>query len=335
MKVIIATGGNASESAEAFREAEMDVPKPEGRDLAVKIEAVGVNPVDTKIFDRLGAGEERVLGWDVCGVVAATGPDAALFSSGQRVFYAGEIRRPGGDAEYQLVDERLVGPAPESFSPVQAAAMPLTSLTAWEGLFDRLGFIPAQEANAGRVLLVIGGAGGVGSMLIQFGAWSGLRVIATAGRPESADWCRKLGASMVIDRKDIAAELKAAGVEQVDAIYCTTHMEEHWAGMAQVLAPQGGVCLIDDPSGPLDITLFKPKSARICWEYMFARAMFRTEDMARQGQILGEVARLAAEGTLRTTLNAVPLQGLTAENVQAAHVRQRSGAMIGKQVISV
>jgi zinc-binding alcohol dehydrogenase family protein len=334
VKAIIATGGKAPDSPEAFREAEQAVPAPAGRDLLVKIEAVGLNPVDTKIFDRLGKGEERILGWDACGVVDAVGPEATLFSPGQRVYYAGDMTRPGCNAACQLIDERLVGPAPATLSPTQVAAMPLTSLTAWEGLFDRLGFTPEKGANAGRSLLVIGGAGGVGSMIIQLGAWAGLRVVATAGRPESADWCRTLGAAVVIGRSDIAEELKAAGVEQVDAIYCTTHMEEHWAGMARALAPQGAICLIDDPSGPLDITLFKPKSARICWEFMFARSLFRTADMERQGRILAELSGLVDNGTIRTTLNAAPVK-LTAENVRAAHLRQRSGAMVGKQVLFV
>lgn len=334
MKAIIATGGSAPEAPEAFRDTTIPAPEPSGRDLLVRIEAVGVNPVDTKVFDRLGQGEQRVLGWDACGEVVATGPDCALFQSGQRVFYAGDLTRPGSNAEFQLVDERLVGLAPTSLSAIQAAGLPLTSLTAWEGLFDRLGFIPTAGANAGRTLLVIGGAGGVGSMLIQLGTWAGLRVIATAGRPRSADWCRELGAAVVIGRGDLAAELAKAGAPQVDAIYCTTHMEEHWTAMAQVLAPQGSVCLIDDPAGPLDITVFKRKSARICWEFMFARSLFRTDDMDRQGRILGEASRLVDAGTIRTTLHET-LSGLTAENVRAAHLRQRSGTMVGKQVIAV
>lgn len=334
MNAIIATGGLAPEEQNAFAQREMPMPQPQGRDVLVQIRAVGINPVDTKVFGRLPKGEERILGWDACGVVSAVGPECTGFKPGQRVFYAGDLTRPGSNAEYQLVDERLVALAPASLSDVQAAVMPLTSLTAWEGLFDRLGFTAAQGANAGRTLLVIGGAGGVGSMLIQLGTWAGLTVVATAGRPESAQWCRELGAAVVIGRGDLDAELQAAGLSQVDAIYCTTHMEQHWAAMARVLAPQGSVCLIDDPTGPLDITVFKQKCARLCWEFMFTRAMFRTLDMQRQGQILAQVAQLVDGGVVRTTLSE-SLQGLTAENVRQAHLRQRGGAMVGKQVIAL
>ncbi|WP_428561290.1 MAG: zinc-binding alcohol dehydrogenase family protein [Solidesulfovibrio sp. DCME] len=332
MHAVIATGGFAPADPGAFRDATRPTPRPTGRDVLVDIQAVGVNPVDTKVFDRLAPGQERILGWDARGVVAAVGPEARRFSPGQAVFYAGELARDGSNAASQLVDERLVAAAPASLAPAAAAGLPLTGLTAWEGLFDRLGFTPAAGANQGARLLVVGGAGGVGSMVIQLAAWAGLTVAATAGRPESAAWCRELGAMAVIGREDLATGLRAAGLEQVEAIYCTTHAEEHWAAMAEVLAPQGAVCLIDDPAGPLDIRLFKQKSARICWEFMFTRSLFATADLARQGLILESVARLVDEGHLRTTLGRT-LSGLTAETVRQAHLRQRTGTMVGKQVI--
>ena len=334
MHAIIAAGGFDPAAPQAFREEERPTPRPGGRDLLVRIEAVGVNPVDTKVFDRMAPGQERILGWDARGIVTAAGPDCRRFSPGEAVFYAGDLTRDGSNATYQLVDERLVGPAPSSLSPAEAAGLPLTSLTAWEGLFDRLDFIPAEGANAGRSLLVVGGAGGVGSMVIQLADWAGIAVAATAGRPESAAWCREIGASTVIGRGDLAAEMDEAGLPTVDAIYCTTHMEEHWTAMAKVLVPQGAVCLIDDPSGPLDITVFKQKAARICWEFMFARSMFRTPDMERQGAILESVARLVDDGRLRATLSRT-LSGLSAASVREAHLRQRTGAMVGKQVITV
>lgn len=332
MKTIVATGGYAPNDPRAFREQERPMPEPGGRDVLVKIQAVGVNPVDTKVFSRLAPGEEKILGWDARGTVTAIGPDVKRFTPGQAVYYAGEQTRDGCHAEYQLVDERLVALAPASLSPPEAVSLPLTSLTSWEGLFDRLGFTPAENANKGKSLLVIGGAGGVGSMIIQLAAWAGLTVAATAGRPESVAWCKKLGASLVIDRTDLATRLTQAGLPNVDAIYCTTHAQEHWETMAKVLAPQGAICLIDDPTAPLDITLFKRKSARICWEFMFTRSMFRTEDMARQGFILESVARLVDEGRIHTTLGQT-YEGLSAEIIRETHLRQLTGTMVGKQVI--
>lgn len=334
MKAIVATGGFDPAAPQAFTEKELPEPEPREHDIVVRLEAVGINPVDTKVFDRLAPDQERILGWDAQGMVEAVGAKASRFVPGQTVYYAGTITRDGCNADYQAVDERLVAPAPASLSPEQAAALPLTSLTAWEGLFDRLGFIPDEGANAGRSLLVVGGAGGVGSMVIQLAAWAGLEVAATAGRPESTAWCLKLGAKTVLGRGDLAAEVEAAGLGEFDAIYCTTHMEEHWTAMARVVAPQGSVCLIDDPSEPLDITAFKQKAVRLCWEFMFARPLFATPDMARQGEILQQVAELIDAGRVHPTL-ALTTQGLTAENVRQAHLRQRSGTMVGKQVITV
>jgi zinc-binding alcohol dehydrogenase family protein len=334
MLAIVATGGLDPASPDAFREMVRPQPEPGPRDLLVRIEAVGINPVDTKVLSRLEPGQQRILGWDARGVVQAIGSKVRRFAPGQAVYYAGELNRDGSNAALQLVDERLAAAAPASLDPAQAAALPLTSLTAWEGLFDRLGFRPDHNANAGGSLLVIGGAGGVGSMIIQLAAWAGLTVAATAGRPESAAWCREIGAHVVVGRGDLAAELETAGLATVDAVYCTTHMEEHWAAMAKVVSPQGAVCLIDDPSGPLDITVFKQKSVRICWEFMFTRSSFATPDLARQGLILESVARLVDDGRLRPTLARVS-NGLTAANVRQAHALQRSGTMVGKQVITV
>lgn len=334
MKAILAVGGHDPASLAAFIEVDRPRPTPGPHDVLVRVAAAGVNPVDTKIFARLTPGEERILGYDACGTVAGLGERVRRFDLGQTVYCAGTLAGPGSNAEYLLVDERRAALAPANLEPAQAAALPLTALTAWEGLFDRLGFTPAAGANAGKRLLVIGGAGGVGSMVIQLGVWAGLTVAATAGRPESAAWCRDLGATAVIGRGDVAEELPRAGMAEVEAVYCTTHMEEHWAAMARVLAPQGAICLIDDPSGPLDITILKQKSARICWEFMFTRSLFSTADMARQGLILDTVARLVEAGTLRTTVSEV-LAGLSADTVRAAHLRQKSGTMVGKQVIAI
>lgn len=332
MNAVIATGGLSPESTQAFTDQQRPVPVPGTHDLLVKVAAAGMNPVDTKVFARLDNGTQRVLGWDAVGEVVAVGPEAGQFRPGQRVFYAGDLTRDGSNAEYQLVDARIAALAPSNLSDAEAAVMPLTSITAWEGVFDRLGFVAAPGANKGRSLLVIGGAGGVGSMIIQLAAWAGITVAATAGRPNSAQWCKELGASVVIGRDNIPARMQEAGLPQTDAIFCTTHASDHWAAMAEVIKPQGNVCLIDDPSGPLDITLFKPKCARICWEFMFTRSLFHTEDIDKQGQILDAVARMVEAGTLRTTL-ASTLAGLSADTVRQAHLRQASETMVGKQVI--
>lgn len=332
MHVIVAHGGKKPAEAGAFSKEERPVPVAQGRDILVKVQAAAINPVDTKVFERMPAGAERILGWDACGVVEAVGPEVTGFKAGDQVYYAGDLTRDGSNAEYQLVDERLAGKAPASLSVPQTASLPLTTLTAYEGLFDRLGFVAEEGANKGATLLVIGGAGGVGSMIIQLAAWAGLTVIATAGRPESAQWCRELGASAVIGRDNLAERLAAEGISQVDAIYCTTHLEEHWLAMSQVIAPQGRICMIDDPDAALDIRVFKQKSVRLCWEFMYTRSMFQTADMERQGMILEHVARLIDAGRVRTTL-AKTIEGLSVESVQSAHLQQRTGRMVGKQVI--
>jgi len=333
MKAILAAGGSKAADPNAFREAELPRPEASRRDLLVKVQAVSVNPVDTKIRVRTPAGSAVVLGWDAYGVVEAMGPDVRAFAKADTVYYAGAVNRPGTNAEYHLVDERIVGHAPRSLSPAQAAAMPLTTITAFEALFDRLGFSPVRGANSGRSVLIVGGAGGVGSMAVQLARWSGLTVIATASRPDTVQWCRELGADVVVDhRQPLAEAVRAQGFPEVNAIFCTTHMEKHWTQMAEIIKPQGRVALIDDPSGPLDITAFKRKCASIHWEFMFARPLFETPDMGRQGEILEEVAGLVDAGILRSTLRET-LHGLTAKNIQDAHVRQESASMIGKQVI--
>ncbi|WP_243309841.1 zinc-binding alcohol dehydrogenase family protein [Fundidesulfovibrio agrisoli] len=333
MKAILAAGGSKAADPKAFREADIETPRAAGRDLLVKVQAVSVNPVDTKIRMRTPVGTDIVLGWDACGVVEGAGPNLRSFAAGDRVYYSGAMTRPGTNAEYHLVDERIVGHAPKSVSVAQAAAMPLTTITAFEALFDRLGFAPSQGANAGRNVLIVGGAGGVGSMAIQLARWAGLTVVATASRQDTVDWCKQLGANVVADhRQPLAEAVRAQGFQVVDAIFCTTHMEKHWMQMAEIIKPQGRVALIDDPSGPVDITAFKRKCASIHWEFMFARPLYETPDMGRQGEILEEVAGLVDAGVLRSTLRET-LDGLTAANVQAAHVRQESATMIGKQVI--
>jgi zinc-binding alcohol dehydrogenase family protein len=331
MQAIIAKAGSNAQDDGAFVSAAQPMPEPGAQDLLVRVMAVGMNPVDTKVRRRRE--QDGVLGWDACGVVEKTGEGVSGFRAGDKVFYAGDITRPGCNSEYHLVDQRIAAPAPKNLSPADAAAMPLTSITAWEGLFERLGFVAEADANTGQSILIIGGAGGVGSMAIQLARWAGLKVYATASRPETTDWCRQLGADSILNhRSDLHAALKAAGADAVDAIFCTTQMERHWEAMAACIRPQGRIVLIDDPAGPVDITVFKFKSVTLCWEFMYTRSMFATEDMAAQGRLLAAVAALLDAGTLVTTRQKT-FTGLTPENIQAMHVKQESGTMMGKQVL--
>ena len=331
MKTILAKAGSRAQDNDAFQMIEQDLPQVGETDLRVRVGAVGMNPVDTKVRQR--SDTDLVLGWDAWGIVEECGGAVTGFKKGDAVYYAGDITRAGTNSEYHLVDYRIAAPAPKTLSPADAAAIPLTAITAWEALFDRMGFVPEAGANAGKSLLIIGGAGGVGSMAIQLAAWAGFTVFATASRPETAGWCRQLGAGTILNhRNDLHEELTASGTETVDAIFCTTQLEHHWAAMAQCIRPQGRACFIDDPENALDITLFKAKSVSLSWEFMYTRSMFATPDMAEQGALLSTVAGLLDQGTLVTTRRET-FTGLTVENIQAMHIRQESGAMVGKQVL--
>jgi len=318
---------------------DVEVPKPEarGRDLLVRVRAVSVNPVDTKVRapkDKVETAP-RILGWDASGVVEAVGEEVSLFQPGDEVYYAGDITRPGCDAEYHLVDERIVGRKPRSLSFEQAAAMPLTTLTAWEALFDRMD-VPRASGESGRSLLVIAGAGGVGSIAIQIAKkLAGMRVIATASRPETEAWCRELGADEVIDhRKPFREELKRIGAGEVDTILCAANTELHLQNMVDAIRPQGRICLIVGVKGgqPVPINLFQPKSVALCWELMFTRAQFQTPDMRAQHDILDEAARLLDDGVLRHTMRE-DFGPLDAESLRKAHAALESGRMIGKLVL--
>ena len=331
MKAIIAKNGSEAKDPGAFLLREQPMPQPGKLDLLVRVSGIGMNPVDTKVRKRFE--NDAVLGWDAYGTVEQTGEDVTGFKVGDTVYYAGDLTRPGCNSEYHLVDHRIAALAPEKLSVEDAVAMPLTSITAWEALFTRLGFTPEAEANVEKTILIIGGAGGVGSVAIQLARWAGLKVLATASRPETVKWCRDLGADITLNhRNNLKEELTASGVELVDAIFCTTQMERHWQAMAGCIRPQGHIVLIDDPVESVDITLFKPKSVTISWEFMYTRSMFATDDISEQGKLLAKVAALLDEGVLVTTRQET-YSGLTPENIQAMHVRQESGAMIGKQVL--
>jgi NADPH2:quinone reductase len=313
---------------------ELPKPEPKGRDLLVQVHAISVNPVDTKVRRRAKpeAGDWKVLGYDAVGVVAASGPDATLFKPGDAVFYAGDITRPGTDAEFHLVDERIVGRKPESLDWAQAAALPLTAITAWETLFDRLD-VHRKVPGDTNSILIIGGAGGVSSIAIQLARQlTGLTVIATASRPETRSWVEQLGSHHVIDHaRPLAEQIAAPGVAAPGFVFSTTQTDRHLGEIVKLIAPQGRFALIDDP-GALDIMPFKGKCVSIHWELMFTRPMFHTEDMAEQGVLLNKVADLVDAGTLRTTMgeNFGPIN---AANLKRAHALIESGRARGKIVL--
>lgn len=335
MKAVGLTRYLPIDDPQSLVDVDIATPVPEGRDLLVKVAAISVNPVDAKVRapkDKIEPAT-RVLGWDAAGTVAAVGPDVTLFKVGDPVFYAGSITRPGANSEFHLVDERIVGHKPASLDFAQAAALPLTAITAWEALFDRLGVSPQGE-HAGRSVLVIGGAGGVGSIGIQLAkTLAGLTVIATASRPESAAWCRELGADHTIDHHgDMPAQLRQLGFAEVDYILCFNDTDRHFAAMATAIAPQGKICSIVENSGPLAVGDLKSKSATFVWEFMFTRSMFGTPDMIEQYLLLNEVARLVDAGRLRTTLGE-NLGRIDAANLRRAHAMLESGRTIGKLVL--
>jgi NADPH:quinone reductase len=315
---------------------DIDLPTPEakGRDLLVEVRAVSVNPVDTKVRkrDTPEAGSWKVLGWDAAGIVEAVGPDATFFKPGDEVFYAGALGRPGTDAEYHLVDERIVGRKPATLNWAQAAALPLTALTAWEALFDRLD-VAKPVPDGKKLILIIGGAGGVGSITIQLlRQLTDLTIIATASRPDTQNWVRELGAHHVVDRrKPLAAEVANLGLGAPEFVFSTTNTDQHFAEIVALIAPQGRFALIDDPP-TLDVMPFKRKSISTHWELMFTRSLFETPDMGQQGELLNEVARLVDAGKLRTTL-AETFGIINAANLKRAHALLESGKAKGKIVL--
>lgn len=312
-------------------EVEVPTPTPTGRDLLVRVHAVSVNPVDVKTRAPRPATEAtpRILGWDAAGTVEAVGSEVTLFKPGDEVYYAGSLERAGCDSELHLVDERIVALKPRTLTFEEAAALPLTTITAWEALFDRLAVAKNQELT----ILIIGGAGGVGSIAIQIAKQvAGLRVIATASRPESEQWCRDQGADVVINHNNpLKDELAATGFSTVDYILCTNSVEQYVTSMAEIIAPQGKICTIVGTKGnePIPMNLFMRKSVGFFYELMFTRPIFQTGDMQAQHDLLAATAQLVDAGILRTTLTE-QFGPLTAENLRRAHARIESGSMIGK-----
>lgn len=333
MKAIVFTEhGLPIDDPAALYQTDLPDPTPGPRDLLVQVRAIAVNPVDTKV--RAGSGSTaapKVLGWDAVGVVRAVGDQVSLFQPGDEVFYAGAIDRPGSYSELHLVDERIVGHKPRSLDDASAAALPLTSITAWELLFDRLGV--AEGGGEGQSLLIVGAAGGVGSMLVQLARkLTRLTVIGTASRPETQSWVRELGAHHVIDHSQpLGEQLQAAGVGEVDLVISLTHTDRHFAQLIDALRPQGRLALIDDPAS-LDVVPLKRKSLSLHWELMFTRSLYQTEDMIKQHQLLERVAGLIEGGVLRTTLGE-HFGEINAANLRRAHALIESGKARGKIVL--
>lgn len=319
----------------SFIEFETDKPAPSGYDLLVKIAAISVNPVDYKI--RQSAAKDtiletpKIIGWDAVGTVEAVGDKTSKFKVGDQVYYAGDITRSGSNATYQLIDERIVGHKPKSLSIAEAAAMPLTGLTAYESLFDRIKINP--ETDKGKTVLILAGAGGVGSIAIQLAKKLGnLTVIATASRPDSIEWCKKLGADYVVNHHNLKEELDKIGHSQVNYILDFVDLEGYWETAAEIIKPQGHILSITASSKPLNLNILKSKSITFYWELMFTRPMFTTDDMERQHEILNELSDLFDAGTLQSTLTTT-LEGFTVKNLKEAHKMQESGKTIGKTVI--
>lgn len=322
------------EDAAALQDIELPAPEPGPRDLLVEVRAISVNPVDTKVRRNVQpeAGEAKVLGWDVAGVVKAVGRDVTLFQPGDKVWYAGSIARAGANSELHAVDERIVGHMPESLGFAEAAALPLTAITAWELLFERLQIAEGKE-DQGQSLLIVGAAGGVGSILTQLAKQlTGLRVIGSASRPETQQWVRELGADDIVDhRQPLAEALRAQGIEQVTHVASLTQTDEHLDQLVEALAPQGKLALIDDPK-QLDVVKLKRKSLSLHWEFMYTRSLFETPDMLEQHKLLNRVAELIDAGTLKTTVGEHFGQ-INAANLRRAHALLESGAAKGKIVL--
>ncbi|MWL88956.1 MULTISPECIES: zinc-binding alcohol dehydrogenase family protein [unclassified Cupriavidus] len=333
MKAIVYDkAGLPIEDPRALYEMELPRPEPQARDLLVRIEAIAVNPVDSKLRLGVQPNGPRVLGWDAVGTVEAVGEAVELFKVGDKVWYAGDITRQGSYAEYGIVDERIAGHRPKSLKTADAAALPLTSITAWELLFDRLR-IP-EGGGQQQSLLVIGASGGVGSILIQLARkLTGLTVIGTASRPESQKWVTDLGAHLVIDHSQpLQPQLTAVGIQQVDHVISLTHTDSYYAQIVELLKPEGQLALIDDPA-TLDAMPLKRKSISLHWEFMFTRSMYRAADMIEQHKLLDRVAALLDEGVLKTTVGE-HYGDITVDNLRRAHAALESNKTVGKIVLA-
>ena len=323
-------------NAKSLQDVEIDQPIAKGHDLLVEVKAISVNPVDTKVRSPKAKTEvkPRILGWNAAGIVKEVGQEVTRFKPGDEVYYAGDITRPGSNSQLQLVDERIVGRKPQNLEFAPAAALPLTSITAWEALFERLK-ISKNGADAGKSILIINGAGGVGSIAIQLAKkLAQLRVIASASRPETIAWCKVLGADAIVNhRRNLATEIAEIGYPTVDYILCLNDTDGHWSAITEAIKPQGLICTIVGNKQPLAMDVLKSKSAGLVWEFMFTRSMYHTEDMAEQGQLLNQVSQLIESGTLVSTCKDI-VRPINATNLRLVHQRVEEGKAIGKIVLA-
>ncbi|WP_111855544.1 zinc-binding alcohol dehydrogenase family protein [Acinetobacter oleivorans] len=333
MKAVAYQKAGPITSPEALVDIELDTPVAEGHDLLVRVLAISVNPVDTKIRNNVSPenNQWKTLGWDAVGIVEAIGDQVSQFKVGDAVWYAGALNRQGSNSELQLVDERIVGHKPKTLEATEAAALPLTAITAWEMLFDRLQVTKVAPENTS--ILVIGGAGGVGSITIQLlKQLTNLTIITTASRAATKEWVKQLGADYVLDhREPLAAQIKQLGLTAPLYVFSTTQTDQHLSDIVELIAPQGHFGLIDDPA-QLDIKPFKSKSVSVHWEFMFTRSMFQTEDMQKQSELLNEVSKLVDEGKIKTTVTEV-ISPINAENLKRVHQQIESGTTKGKIVL--
>ncbi|WP_268912178.1 zinc-binding alcohol dehydrogenase family protein [Lentilactobacillus sp. SPB1-3] len=315
---------------------ELPTPTPSGHDLLIQVNAVSVNPVDIAVRKNdEPLSSPKVIGWDAVGTVTAIGDKVTLFNEGDRVFYAGSFIRPGSDSEYQLVDERIVGTAPAKLDDAHAAAMPLTSLTAWEALFEQLGIDSEhQEKNKGKVLLINNGAGGVGSIATQLAHLAGLTVIASASRTETKDWVIQHGADKTVDHhNNFVTEVHNLGIDFVDYILDLKGLDQHWSEFAELIAPNGKIASITGSKEPLDLNILKEKRVTFAWEWMYTKSKYQTSDMITQHEILDKVSQMLDTGVLKSTLTK-QLSPINAENLREAHRLVESNRMIGKVAIT-
>ncbi|WP_045823239.1 zinc-binding alcohol dehydrogenase family protein [Williamsia herbipolensis] len=327
-RAVAARAPGPVDASDSFVEVEVPLDPMGEHDLLVEVAAVSVNPVDHKVRSSFDADDApRVLGFDAAGTVVAVGDSVSRFAVGDEVFYAGVINRPGSNAQYQLVDEHIVGRKPASLSFGDAAALPLTSITAHESLFARLGL----TAQSSGTLLVVAGAGGVGSMMIQLArALTDVTVIATASREESQQWVRDLGAHHVVHPRELSTAVPAIAPGGVDHIF-SPYSEGNVETYAEIMAVGGAVVAIDEPEG-LDTLPLKSRSQSWHWELMFSVPLYRPTDDS-QHRILTEIADLVDAGRIRTTATTT-LSPIDPGTLRDAHTRSESGSVIGKVVLT-
>ena len=326
----------SAEQADSFVEEQVDKPKAAGGDVLVQVKAVSVNPVDTKQRKlKEDDGKFRILGFDAAGIIAEVGEEVEGFQPGDEVYYAGSVSRQGSNSEYQLVDHKVIAKKPANLSFPEAAALPLTALTAWEAMFEKMHIPLDAEANEDKTILLINAAGGVGSIASQFAKLYGLNVVGTASREETITWAKQHGTEQVINHHEpLHPQLEKLGIDSVDYVFCMHQLDKAWDDMIEVVKPEGIICAITGPVEGIKLTDLTSKSLTLVWEYMFTRTLHQTPSRYIQGEFLTKVAELVEEGRIRTT-KTEELDGLTVENLQKAHKRLENGSMIGKLVITV